>query len=223
MYTIIVTSVVYVPIAAKWLDIVHLKPNKTESVVLGTLAKSEYGNAYSIWKASGLKHYPTVLRTLKKLEKKSLVKTVDKNGKRGETTYSSTFQGTLVFYIFSNNENKLIELLIKVSRLFRELNKLEGAERYATGAIRDFILNSQKEKMRLCFDDALEETMLDFVRDNLSDFWLNSDKEAEDWLIKMSRVEWIRQIILANIRNQRIMMSKGAKNLEILEKAISTS
>jgi hypothetical protein len=77
--------------------------------------------------------------------------------------------------------------------------------------------------MRLCFDDALEETMLDFVRDNLSDFWLNSDKEAEDWLIKMSRVEWIRQIILANIRNQRIMLSKGAKNLEILEKAISTS
>lgn len=72
------------PMDAKWWEILQFLPNKTEAKVLGTLTRIERGNAYQIWKYSGLKHYPTVLRTLKKLEKKRLIRVLDVRSARGE-------------------------------------------------------------------------------------------------------------------------------------------
>jgi DNA-binding PadR family transcriptional regulator len=55
------------------------------------------GNAYVVWKASGLKHYPTVLKALKKLEKAQFVE-VSTKGRRGEKQFVPTMIGVMILH-----------------------------------------------------------------------------------------------------------------------------
>jgi len=97
----------------------YIRLSKTEAKILDTIVATKSGNAYGLWKTSGLKHYPTVLRTLKKLEGKRLVQALSESGTRGERIYSPTLVGILVSYVLHAEEKKLVEIVAKDSSLFR--------------------------------------------------------------------------------------------------------
>jgi hypothetical protein len=202
----------------KWWDILNLQPSKAESKILETLARIERGNAYQVWKKSGLKHYPTVLRTLKKLEKKRLVNTMGTSGVRGEKTYSSTLVGVLISLIFSDNEKKVVEIALKESSLFRELYKAEKDDSWAFTSADRFIFSAQKDECPLSFDEAVRGTVDGFVFDKVMDAFWNRDQESLDWLIKMLRVRGVKDVIIKRIQEERARIAEATRNMDAFEK-----
>lgn len=217
LYTACVTDVVHVPRDAKWWDILQFLPNQTEAKVLGALARINRGNAYQIWKDSGLKHYPTVLRTLKKLEKKRLVTTLATIGGRGGKAFCSTQQGTFVLHISSGDEKRLVDIATKESSLLQELFKMQKADNLVFEAIRRFILESCKGERSSSLDDAVQYTMEWSVIDGLNDGIWNRQPEELVWLTKMSRVGWIRDLIFEHIKDERERIAKGTESLDAFE------
>jgi len=214
--------VVYVPINAKWWETVQFLPSKAEAKILGTLARIERGNAYQIWKNSGLKHYPTVLRTLKKLEKKRLVRALDVKSTRGGKAFSSTVQGTLVFYISSGVERKIVELAMRESSLLRELYKTEKDDDLVFAAAREVILESCKEGRPYSFDNAIQHTIMWSIIDNLNDGIWNRIPEGLEWLTKMSNIGWIRDLIFEYIKKERQSIAKATKSLDAFDSSLRT-
>jgi len=193
--------------------------SKTEAKVLGTLITIKSGNAYGLWKASGLKHYPTVLRTLKKIEEKRLVKALGERGTRGEKIYAPALVGTLVFYIFNGEEEKILKIAEEKSSLFRELSRIEKADDWAFHAIQDIIVDEYREmKEPRSIDRAIQDT----VELNLVDRILNIHEEDNvEWIIKFSKVKRIRNLAIRAIENERSDSTRRIEELEKLERKLS--
>lgn len=202
----------------RWWDIQYLRPSKVESTILETLARIERGNAYQVWKNSGLKHYPTVLRTLKKLEKKRLINTLVASGMRGEKTFSSTLGGVLVHLIFSGNEKKVVEIVLKESSLFRELYKVEKDNNWAFSSTQRFILSMQKDKRPLSFDEAVRNSVHAYVVDTVMDAFLNENQESLAWLAKQLKVRWVKDVIAERIQEERAFMVEATRRMDAFEK-----
>jgi DNA-binding PadR family transcriptional regulator len=159
------------------------------------------GNAYSLWKQSTLKHYPTVLRTLKKLKEKNFVEILSKDGVRGETIYGVTVQGSFVFYIVRNEEQELLGFLSSNSRLFHELYEVNPDKTLIYEIIRGFPWSGKSEKVSI--DKVVKEEMESYVDDRISN--ILNEPEARTELRMMSRVGWIKSLIIEE--TQRLMDS----------------
>ena len=194
----------------------YIRLSKTEAKILDTIIKVKSGNAYSLWKASGLKHYPTVLRTLKKLEEKRLVQTLSERGTRGERIYAPTLVGTLVSYISNKEEQKIVEMVAKNSSLFRELYKTDKDDYWVCGAVQDIVLDVYRKEEPRSFDEAIfsrvEGSLIDCVINPL-------DEGNSEWIIEHSKVGWIRQLAIRRIEEE---INRSKMNIEELRKLKET-
>jgi Fe2+ or Zn2+ uptake regulation protein len=207
------------PINAKWWDIVHLKPSRAEARVLATIIRVGVGNVYQIWQSSGMKHYPTVLRIMKKLEEKRLVEATEQSGTRGEKIYSSTVGGVLIHHIFSGNENEILKIMAEESMLYQELRKMEESEYHAVRAAKKIILNQQKGK-RTTFDEAIRESVEDYIMDTLLDDALNLNRKIISTFVEKSKVGWVKEVIIQAIEEEKSRAKAELKLLDDLEKKL---
>lgn len=194
--------------------------SKTEAKILDTLTTKKRGNAYGIWKLSGLKHYPTVLRALKKLEEQRLAQVVSVSGKRGEKVYVPTLGGVLISYVLNRDENKIVEMVTKNSSKFRELYKIEKDDHWAFSAVRNMIADVYAKKEPRSFDEAIEDVVADAIVDTVTDGVFNRNKEAMDWLLKLPKVKWVREMAVNWIENEQKRVRKMMNDLDELKEGL---
>ena len=198
----------------------YVRLNKTEAKILDTLITMKNGNAYKTWKASGLKHYPTVLRTLKKLEEKRLVKIFSESGTRGERIYVPTLVGTLVSYIFNGQEKKIVKMVEENSSLFRELYKIDREDSWAFLAVQDIIIDAYRTKEFRSFDEAIENRVEGFVVDKMMDAVFNKIEGAMDWILKISKIRWIREIVVRLVESEKTKTRQAIDDLDELSRKL---
>jgi DNA-binding PadR family transcriptional regulator len=194
------------------------KLSKTESKIMETLMMTKNGNAYGLWKASKLKHYPTVLRTLRKLHEKNLVEILSKDGVRRETTYAPTIQGSFVFYILRNEEEELLDFLLENSRLFKEFHEVQKDENWTCSIVRESFWVEGRKKVSI--DGLLISIVNLTVHDCLSNICF--DQKARKELREFWKVSWIRPIIIESIEHVIDIDKRELKALTELKREFTT-
>lgn len=203
--------------------------SNTEFGTLNALIGIDGGNAYRVWQNSGLKHYPTVLRALKKLKGKGLVDVLEKTGERGEKFYVQTFLGTLVPPIVNQNTKKVFNLLAKRSVRFEELvlSEIEETKVYewavetvselAKSPKADGSQNLNKILERLVFDDlgSIIVGVLNY-RENETEL-----SEILTLLKHFATVSWVKNLIEIHLNEMIDDVNKDQKNLERFKQELS--
>lgn len=230
--TIISTSAVYVPITKQQMDMLsdladlHAKVRVSlsfiEFKVLSSLIELNKANTYNIWKNSKLKHYPTVLRTLKKLEAKGVVKASKERGERGERFFAPTLLGTLVPALIGKDRKKLVDTMSEKSSKFKDLveSKIEEDFLYswAIDTIRHLSMDSEK-KMPENLNKILEYE----VYDDLGGWTIDvtncrdNEKELSELMCKLrnfASCKWVKNLVLIHLNNWLNNAKKDQENLE---------
>lgn len=194
------------------------KLSKTESKIMETLVMTKSGNAYGLWKASKLKHYPTVLRTLRKLAGKNLAEILSKDGVRRETTYAPTIQGSFVFYILRNEEEELFDFFIKNSRLFKEFHEVQKDKIWMYPVIREAFWGEGRKKT------SIDELVRSIVKMSVGDYLCNIcfDEKARKELREFWKVSWIKPIIIESIEHETDVDKRELKALTELKREFTT-
>ncbi|GEM_PF-3089654 len=195
--------------------------SKAEAEILDTAITVKGGNAYSLWKASALKHYPTVLRTLKKLEEKRLVEKLSESGTRGERIYAPTLFGTLVYYTHKEDENKLIEIVTQNSSRLQEMltDKADEAKGWGYSIVRNMASDIVSGRLRT-IDEIVKETISGSIRDRLLNIQYQEDR---DKLIKLTRVEWIKELAIQEIQSEIEWCKKQVQELSKIKEVLTTT
>jgi len=178
------------------------------------------GNAYNSWKASGLKHYPTVLRTLKKLEEKRLVQIVSENGIRGERIYAPTLFGTLLHYALRDEKTRLVEIISQSSSLFQEMLESLGtdfSQDYTYMIVREMVSDVAGGKSRT-IDNILEEYFSEAIDNDLIN--IDIDKKYRNEVIKFAKVEWLRKLTIKLIETEIQSYEKLTQELRKLKEML---
>ena len=146
--------------------------SKSEIACLGVLSDCEPLNAYEIWQKSGYKHYPTILRAVKKLDEKGLIDVSMPDATRNATHYNINFGGLIYYFIISDNVEKSNKLLMEKSLRFRELSEDFFAYRWGTMILNDIyvavISNEIKNKdynINSEIERIVERTFADYISD----------------------------------------------------------
>lgn len=194
------------------------KLSKTESKIMETLMITRNGNAYGLWKASKLKHYPTVLRTLRKLDEKNLVEILSKDGIRRETTYAPTVQGSFVFYILRNEEEELFHFLMENSRLFEEFHEVQKDRTWISAIVRESFWVEGRKKT------SIDELLRSVVHMTVGDYLCNIcfDQKARKELGEFWKVSWIRPIIIESIEHEIDVDKRELKALTELKREFTS-
>jgi len=196
----------------------NLPLSEIDSKVWKTLIEINGGNAYATWKASHLKHYPTVLRSLKKLEAYGCVEVSKVKGMRGEKQYKPTLLSILISLALEENLPKIREIIINNSSKFRELSKANVAntDDWAVKIVNDMFWDMRaKRKVSKSFDEILEEKM----REDIDGWFLNIQHDQGDGIdeiVERARaVEWVKKIAVEVIE---IQVDWWEKQIEELKK-----
>lgn len=193
----------------------YMRLTKTEAKVLDTIVTEKRGNIYSLWKVSRLKHYPTVLRAVKKLGEKGLVQVSNERGTRDEKIYVPTLVGTLVFYVLNGQEKKIVDIVKKNSSLFRYLFKIDKDKYWAFRAVHEIITHEFAESR------SIDEAIKFHLGWALSDAVLNIHEEGRsEWIAKVSKVKWIKELAIREIKDERSDLKRRIKELEKLERKL---
>jgi predicted transcriptional regulator len=196
----------------------NLPLSEIDSKVLKTLIKIKGGNAYTTWKASGLKHYPTVLRSLKKLEANGCIEVSKVKGMRGEKQYVPTLPSILISLALEENLPKIREIITNNSSKFRELSKANVAniDDWAVEIVEGVFWGIKaKRKTKKSFDEILEEKIYDYI-DGFFINILTERRDAINEIIESARaVEWMRQIAFKVIE---ALIDWSEKEIEALKK-----
>lgn len=194
---------------------IYAKLSKNETKILATIIAVRSGNTYKTWKASGLKHYPTVLRILKKLEEKRLVKTLSEDGIRGERIYAPTLFGTLLNYALRDDKDKLKEIISLESPRFQEAFKSEVIDdSWAYSIVLDMASDATGGKKRT-IDDIMEETFSDIVSNELLD--IVHYPEHKSRIVKFAKAHWIRELTIKYIEDETEWAKKYVQELRKLK------
>jgi hypothetical protein len=177
-----------------WLVNIAPRLSKTELRILETLITEKRGNAYQLWKASNLKHYPTVLRTLKKLNKKDLVEVLSDRGARGEKTYIPRLRGSLVFYINNDEKKKIVKTITDESSLSKDVYETYKDDFWVLTTVRAYLRDWYGPKRSL--DDVIRIDMEMWI----GDIVLNPREEGSlKDLRKLAKIKWARQMVIKKI------------------------
>lgn len=169
----------------------YRKLTNIDGKILETLIEMKSGNAYAIWKASGLKHYPTVLRVLKKLHEMRLIQLLGQKGSRDETIYISTLAATLMLYIIKEDGKGLRRVVADKSYLFRELEAVE--KNYEFFVVREILEDAVTGKKQR----EVNQIVMDGVEDDIRGLMMNITHEDDaQSIMRLERVEWIRDLII---------------------------
>ena len=174
------------------------------------------GNAYSLWKKSKLKHYPTVLRTLRNLNEKKFVEVLSKDGLHGETTYIPTTRGSFIFYILRNEEQELWTFISSNSQLFHEFYEVEPDMARIYEIIREFFWSERSEKVNI--DEVVKKTVELHVGDRILN--IRYEPEARKELRMLSRVGWIKSLIMEKTQSHIDAYKRDLEALIKFEKEI---
>lgn len=196
----------------------YIRLSKTEAKILDTIITVKSGNAYSLWKASGLKHYPTVLRTLKKLEEKRLVQKLSESGTRGERMYTPTLLGTLVSHIFNGEKKKIIKIVAENSSLFRELSKIEDVDYYAFRAVQEIVLDAYRKTAPRGIDESFKNCIEWALRDTIVNPF---DEGNPEWIMKVSKVKRVRQLAIRLIEEEIDWCKREIEELSKLKERLT--
>lgn len=203
----------------------YSKLSKTEDRILTTLITMKMGNAYNSWKASGLKHYPTVLRTLKKLKQKRLVQIMSENGIRREKVYAPTLFGTLLHYALQDEKTRLTEIISQNSILFRELaesSKMDDSLYYAYAILLEIVSDVAGGKSRT-IDDILKEYFDFIIINELMNIVYDRNRQHWNEIIKLSKVEWIKDLAIGDIEHELEWCRKFAQKLKQLKETLTVT
>ena len=200
----------------------YTRLSKTEEEILTTMITLKSGNAYSSWKASGLKHYPTVLRTLKKLEEKRLVQVMSENGIRGERIYAPTLFGTLLNSALKDEKTRLKEIISQNSTRFQQL--LESLEtddslNYTYMVVHEMVLDIVGGKSRT-IDDILNEYFDLVIVNEVTNIHLGEGEKHKNEVIKFAKVEWLRKLTIEIIEGEIESSEKLIKELGKLKEVL---
>ena len=194
---------------------IYSRLSKNETKILATIIAVKSGNAYKIWKASGLKHYPTVLRTIKKLEEKRLVKTLSENGIRGERIRAPTLFGTLLNYALKDDKDKLREIISLESPRFQEALKSKVIDdSWAYSIVLDMASDAMGGRKRT-IDEIMEETLSDVVSNELLN--IIHDQEHKNRIVEFAKAQWIRELTIRYIEHETEWAKKYVQELRKLK------
>jgi DNA-binding MarR family transcriptional regulator len=170
---------------------------RIEQQLIKTLLVAGNENAYNIWKDSGLKHYPTVLRTLKKMQKRHLLNSRENEGTRKTVEYNLTLRGLICWLIFVKDKHALFDILETECSRFHALvdNNLNGIDTIASQLIGSYLYYSSQEKNRtdFTFNQIIEDDFNDKINDDLLTL---SRKDSQDELIEFSKIPWVKEAII---------------------------
>lgn len=189
---------------------------------LNALIAISRGSTYVVWKSSGLKHYPTVLRSLKKLQKKGLVTVSDVRGERGERFYAPTLLGRLVAVHFRQDKKELVALMAEKSASFKELlnGKIEDDTIYdwTTRGILELTKDPRKDdpgSLNRALENAVEDTISEYTTEILN--CRESEKELSEilnMLKRLSAVRWVNNLIISYLNDWLDRSKKDQQNFE---------
>jgi len=193
--------------------------NETEVRILGTIIRERSGNAYSLWKASGLKHYPTALRTVKKLQEKQLVH-ITGEGMRGERIFAPTLFGTLMYYALRRDETQLIRTIALNSDLFQQMLDAEVMERtpvWAYDVVRQMASDVVRGKPR-----SIDDIVRYQVSEGNSEDLLNlHNQRYKDRVTRLAKIEWVREQTLEDIEREMKWCQKQIQELRKLKNTLT--
>jgi hypothetical protein len=189
----------------------------TEEKILETIIGMKSSNAYAIWKTSGLKHYPTVLRLLKKLHEKRLIQVRDQKGIRGETIYASTLAAVFLLYSVKEESKKLNQVIANNSDFFRELATVEKGEWWALSVAREIIEDAVTAKKQRDINEVLRDKVEEMLQDTILNISYNNNAQR---IARLARIKWIRDLIIAVAEGQMEESKQHINELEELQKRL---
>lgn len=176
-----------------------------DNEVLATLLLAKHGeNAYAIWKKSKVKHYPTALRSLKKLQKRGFVTTTRIAGVRNTNIYELTLLGEISSHVLRKDKQLLLSTLAENSAKFRELEsyKLENIDDIASYITHIYLLFSLSDREDLR-GRPIEQFVEDYIEDKVDEDLLNiGNSESKADLMKITKVPWIKDLTITRLSSQ---------------------
>jgi len=203
----------------------HMPLSNAESKTLDTLISIKSGSAYSIQKNSDLKHYSTVLRALKKLEKKGCVKAqTEMIGARGKKSYVPTHLGKLTQYISRDEKNQVFRLFTSSSHKFREMvdSDLKGIEKWtydiAVGIIWNWNAHIHADSKLRTIDEIVEVQVEDEINEKL----LSIQEESVEKIIELTKVKWIKKLAIKLVIDTTDWYKKQIEIYNKLQETLTT-
>jgi hypothetical protein len=204
---------------ATWKRIAHLCPNELQSVVLRTLIRLEHSSANELWIESGLLSRDVVRQTLEQLTKTKLIQTVIDPS--NVCIFHSTLQGKIVSFAFTGDDSQVINVIMGVSPLYRDLAATFPVKLLAFNAACDFVLKCQ-EGGNPVFDEILEHTVSEFVDDCLFDWLWNGNTNCLDSVLSLSRTNCVRSAVSKHLDEQSEEIGKMVDRLKQFRERFET-
>ena len=191
-----------------------------DNKVLETLVAMKSGSAYSIRKVSGLKHYPTVLRSLKKLEKKGCVEALTElSGARTKRIYVPTLLGKLTHHILRRETAQVTKTIALSSPLFQAMvnAEVQGIDEWAYFIARYMLFHVDEEK-----PPNIGDILKDIVSGSLGDDVVNiHDQRSRNKILQITKVEWIRKLAIEETESEIRRSKKYIEQLRILKEKLT--
>ena len=115
---------------------------------------------------------------------------------------------------------KILELVTKNSILFRELSEMEKGDAWAFEAVQDIILDVHRMKKPRSIDEAIKNLLEGQIVDSVVEGAFNKDDEAIEWILKFSKVKWVRERTIREIESVRIDTRQAMNILDELAKKL---
>jgi len=182
-----------------WEYLFHIPEfSKVDNKILVMLIEVRGDNAYSIWKKSGLKHYPTVLRSLKKLQRGGFVRAKRTVGMRSTKQYELTLLGTISVHLLRKDKKSLHAILAENSLRFRDLvthkfKDIDSVAGHTINTFMNFLLSRREDLQRITLDQVIEDEFNDRISQDLMDI---HDRDSKSDLLEIVKIPWIRKLAL---------------------------
>ena len=184
----------------------------SEKKCLESFLDGEIRNAYNIRELTNYKHYPTVLRAVKKLEIKGLIKKEGIDKIKKSTYYSITFEGMLYSSIINNNTDEAYRLICSSSKHFIDIIDVFNSTYIEQNIFNDVyaeIFRSLSIRKEYNIDKIIENSLGDIYMDHYLDLtnvyndndFLNIKDKALLMLEESKKYLWMRKILQNTLRS----------------------
>lgn len=200
--------------------------SQAELDVLKAVIRIGGANTYDIWKESGLKHYPTVLRNLKRLQLKGFLKVAHLKTGRVRNIYEPSSLGTLVPTMIDQDPERLLIQISKQSTKFADLLKLkiENDTKYHLGTqiFRELV----KKRNTKDYED-IDKLLKDLIEDYVGEVTVDIDNERHDekklseileLLKELTTLQWIKEIVISFLDDMSADAKEDLRNYQRFRK-----
>jgi predicted transcriptional regulator len=207
----------------------NISLSQAELDVLKALIRIGGSNTYEIWKESGLKHYPTVLRNLKKLQLKGLSRVTHLKTGRARNIYTSSFLGTLTPAMIEQDRERLLIQMSKQSTKFEDLLKLkiENDEKYHLGMR---IIRELFRKRNTKDSEDIDKLVKDQTEDYIAECTLEITNQRHDEkelseilgvLKELTTIQWIKKLVISFLDRWSGEIKEDLRNFQRFRKQLA--